>query len=514
MLPTRTTRTAGLTSRTVAAALFAVTAVLPSVALANANDQLDNAVEGGAGGGLVFGGTLAGDGSSVGNGASIVPNSGMLDSPFYYSPTNTRYYGMTYRPGSNIPFSFGLGIGSGGSEWHGNTQVVVSQVDNSRAAGAALGALSGGATSTGFSVTSSTIVDGGGERGAGALTARGDLVFDGVTLRVTHTYEVAAGTNFVKATTQIQTTGGTASNVRFWIGTSDDWIGTTDGPTSSLGLVTGTGAAAAFAPKCDGPTNAVLVESDAEFLLLYSPDTTNAQAVLSAVINVFDSSVNVDDDFYEEVEYQGEEFEANLSIIDQNPLDSIYRSEENDGAHALAINFGDVGTDAVSREWYYQAAVLPEAPFAACPTPQQQIFRRLTPASTPYVSRLALVCAPDPVVAGGTVTCDVTGGDPGIDILWEADLGGVFATAGVTLDDLGNGRFSFIAPPGSTGRSVAVRLVAWNVDDEVAVSGEAVPTRLPAGEGPAGPAPALLVAGLMLVAGLGLARLRSVTSRP
>jgi len=495
-------------SRVVAAIALAAAALMPSVALADTADQLDNVVEGTDGGGLVFGGTLAGDNSSVGNGPSIVPNSGMLDSPFYYSPTDEEYYGMTYSPGDNIPFSFGLGIGSGGSQWHGNTQVVVSQVDNDRATGADLGALSGGATSTGFSVTSSTITDGGGARGAGTMTTQGDLVFDGVTLRVTHTYELAAGTDFVKATTQIQTTSGTASNVRFWIGTSDDYIGNDDSPTSSLGLVTGTGATAAFAPKCDGPTNAVLVESAAEFILLYSPDTANAQAVLSSVINVFDSSVNVDDEFYSEVDYEDDTFEANLSIIDQNPLDSIYRSEDNDGAHALAIDFGDVGTTAVSRVWYYQAAILPEAPFTVCPTPQQQVFRRLTPASVPYVSNLALSCTPDPVVEGAVVTCEVTGGDPGIDVLWEADLGGVFATAGVTLDELGNGTFTFTAPPGSTGRSIAVRLVAWNVGDDVAVSGEAVPASLPAGGGPSGPAPALLVGALMAAVGLGLTRLR------
>jgi hypothetical protein len=170
---------------------------------------------------------------------------------------------------------------------------------------------------------------------------------------------------------------GTASNVRFWVGTSDDWIGETDEPTSSLGLVTGEGSSAMFAPKCDGPTNAVLVESGDEFLMLYSPDVANVQAVLSTQINTFDSSVNIDDDFsYEDESIEGEpELVANLPIIDQNPLDSTYRSEDNDGAHAIAIAFGDVGTTPVTRTWYYQAGELPEVPFSSCPDPQLQVFR-------------------------------------------------------------------------------------------------------------------------------------------
>lgn len=341
--------------------------------------QLDNVVTGAAGGGVVFGGIIPEDGQTVPDAPSVVANSGMLDAPAYYSRLEQRHFNMTYNTGDQIPLSFALGIGTGGDFWHRNTEMVVSQIDNSRPADEALvGALSGGATSTGFTVTRTA---GANSRGPGTLEAVGELVFDGgSTLEVTHTYEVVENTNFVKATTSIRSTSGTVPNVNMWVGTSDDWVGVTDSPTSSLGLVTGEGVNATFAAKCNGPTNAVLVQSDAEFLMLYSPNISYAQAVLSALIEVFDSVINVAPEDLSNWVYESEwvegqpEFEHNTSIVDQNPKASAYGIETNDGAHALALKYGDVGTTPVSRTWYYQAGILPDVPFDVCPNPQQQIF--------------------------------------------------------------------------------------------------------------------------------------------
>ena len=342
-------------------------------------EQLDNVVTGSSGGGVVFGGAIPQDGLVVPNAPSVAVNSGMLDAPAYYSRIDQRHYNMTYSTSSQIPLSFALGVGTGGDYWHRNTEIVVSQVDNDRAEDESqVGALSGGATSTGFTVTRTA---GASNRGPGTLEAVGELVFDGgSTLEVTHTYEVVENTNFVKATTSVRSTSGTVPNVNLWVGTSDDWVGITDSPTSSLGLVTGEGVNARFAPRCNGPTNAVLIQSDAEFLMLYSPDTSHVQAVLSALINVFDSVINVAPEDLSEWVYESEwvegqpEFEHNTSIVDQNPKASAYEIETNDGAHALAIRYGDVGTTPVSRTWYYQAGVLPDTPFDRCPNPQQQIF--------------------------------------------------------------------------------------------------------------------------------------------
>ncbi len=110
-----------------------------------------------------------------------------------------------------------------------------------------------------------------------------------------------------------------------------------------------------------------------------------------------------------------------------------------------------------------------------------------------------LVCTPDPVAPGALVTCEITGGDSGIDILWNASFNGVFAGQGVTLDDQGRGTFTFTAPRAAAGQSLSVVLVEWTNPISVAVTGQALPASLPAGEGSGGvPAlPLMLAAGLL-----------------
>lgn len=122
------------------------------------------------------------------------------------------------------------------------------------------------------------------------------------------------------------------------------------------------------------------------------------------------------------------------------------------------------------------------------------------PAPAPTV---AVDCRPDPVRAGEPVTCDVTGGDPGIDILWRASIDGAFAEHGVTLDQDGRGSFTFLAPRDADGRTIVVDLVEWNASDTVGVVGSVLPGRIPAGDGPADRAPAIvLLSAASIAAGL------------
>jgi len=122
---------------------------------------------------------------------------------------------------------------------------------------------------------------------------------------------------------------------------------------------------------------------------------------------------------------------------------------------------------------------------------------------------LELACTPDPVAPGGTVTCEVSGGSAGFDILWQASFGSVFASQGVTLGADGRGSFSFVAPRGAAGQSV--ELVQWLRPLDVQVSGSLVPARIPAGEG-SGALPFAFGAALLLVAGSGVLRLRRASA--
>ena len=131
-----------------------------------------------------------------------------------------------------------------------------------------------------------------------------------------------------------------------------------------------------------------------------------------------------------------------------------------------------VSAPEVWASWNISASSVPTARAAAQAA-------EATPAPT-----LALDCTPDPVQPGATVSCEVSGGDAGIDILWRASIDAPFAEQGITLDARGRGTFTFRAPPGASGRLIDIDLVDWGVTDTVAVNGPAVPSSVPAGGGP------------------------------
>jgi len=189
------------------------------------------------------------------------------------------------------------------------------------------------------------------------------------------------------------------------------------------------------------------------------------------------------------------------------------------GEHYAVVNFGT--TDPVSNWNDFPADITSgqgflaefgpldrSDPTALATEVEFNIVDLIPSAAVTPVSTLAIVCSPDPVVAGGTVTCEVTGGDPNIDILWRASIDGVIASQGVRLDANGNGTFSFVAPAGSSGRSIAVELVEWNVGTAVGVTGRVLPSAIRAGGGPLDSPAALLLGSGLLLGALLTSRLR------
>jgi hypothetical protein len=122
------------------------------------------------------------------------------------------------------------------------------------------------------------------------------------------------------------------------------------------------------------------------------------------------------------------------------------------------------------------------------------IVAAITP-SPSLPSDPAMACSLLPPVVGASVTCTVTGGDSGIDILWRAAYNPVFAEAGVTLDGMGAGEFSFVVPPEAFGQDLTVELVEWLAPVSLGVAAGPVPTSIPSGGGP-GPLRPLVILGL------------------
>jgi hypothetical protein len=116
-------------------------------------------------------------------------------------------------------------------------------------------------------------------------------------------------------------------------------------------------------------------------------------------------------------------------------------------------------------------------------------------ASPSLPSDPVMACSLLPPVVGASVTCTVTGGEAGIDILWRAAHNPVFAEAGVTLDATGAGEFSFVVPPEAFGQDLTVELVEWLAPVSLGVAAGPVPTSIPSGGGP-GPLRPLVILGL------------------
>ena len=100
------------------------------------------------------------------------------------------------------------------------------------------------------------------------------------------------------------------------------------------------------------------------------------------------------------------------------------------------------------------------------------------------VSLLVASCDAVLVQVGQSVSCTVTGGDPGIEILWRAAYNPVFAEAEVTLDASGSGTFSFVVPAAALGQELTVELVDWLAPFSLGSVAGPVPSSVPSGGGP------------------------------
>ena len=104
----------------------------------------------------------------------------------------------------------------------------------------------------------------------------------------------------------------------------------------------------------------------------------------------------------------------------------------------------------------------------------------------------------------------VSGGDPGIDILWRAAYNPVIAEAGVTLDASGVGTFSFTVPVAAHGEVLTVELVDRTAPQSLGVVGGPLPSSVPTGEGPV----PVWTLGLLALAGGLVLRRRSGSGWP
>ncbi len=119
---------------------------------------------------------------------------------------------------------------------------------------------------------------------------------------------------------------------------------------------------------------------------------------------------------------------------------------------------------------------------------------------------LTLACDPSTPVAGGPIVCRISGGDPDVDILWRAAVGGdVIEGVARTTGD-GSGEFRVDLPRGSIGQAVSVELVSWLAPLALGFATGPMPSAVPAGTTPTPIAAFVLAAALAVIGSLILGR--------
>jgi len=115
---------------------------------------------------------------------------------------------------------------------------------------------------------------------------------------------------------------------------------------------------------------------------------------------------------------------------------------------------------------------------------------------------LTLTCDPSTPVAGGSLVCRISGGDPDVDVLWRAAVGSDAIEGVVRTTGDGSGEFRVDLPEGSADSSVSIELVEWLAPLELGTVRSVIPTALPAGSTPTPMAAFVRFAALAVAGGL------------
>tara|TARA_B100000768_G_scaffold176335_1_gene188935 strand:- start:3139 stop:4437 length:1299 start_codon:yes stop_codon:yes gene_type:complete len=253
-----------------------------------------------------------------GNGTELSINlSGNLKQPFYFSVLQNSWRKLTYSEPSpivNYPLDSKWGFGGlGTSNWNTNGTLVSNPTMTNQVF-----------DTSGFNIIS----------GSGVIKVKGKITSGLSVLEVINSYDIGANNNFVEITTMAKNIGfNSVSNIRYWIGTRDDYVGGTDLPTKVRGNLVN-GAFLALTSE-NQRASALRITTSDEGILFYT--TSNRGNNVHS---------NYDD-------------KTNPSTL-LNPISAII-SATNDGSYSMYVRMNDLAVgQSDSFIWYYAAAALDE----------------------------------------------------------------------------------------------------------------------------------------------------------
>ena len=259
-----------------------------------------------------------------------INTSGNLLQPFYYSDLVLDWRQLTYtEPGPPlVPYpldaKFGVG-GDGTSNWNTNgtlapNPIMANQVFDP----------------SGFNIT-------------GIINVKGDISVGTAQLEVINSYSIGLGDNFVKITTAAKNIGAAPiTNLRYWVGTKDDYVGGTDTPTIIRGNLVG--ATFQQLSLITQRSSALRISTADEGILFFTTSIrgNNSHAGYNSVSN------------------PSEGLDPDTALI----------SNTIDGSYSMYVRMNDLAVnESDSFTWYYAAAALDElddvigdVAVASCPT--------------------------------------------------------------------------------------------------------------------------------------------------
>lgn len=246
-----------------------------------------------------------------------VNNWGLFVQPWYYSYIANAWYKLTF---SSYPLDTAVGTGSGGPNWSGNTVVDLYTQTPTNAI----------TDYSQFVVDSSDATK---SVGHGKIFSLRTFTILGQTVIINNTFSLGATDSFVKIITTVTNADvNPIVNMKVWVGTRDDYVGSTDSNTKTRGNL----ASGAFVAVTENSqsSRAIMITNPTEGVLFYSetPDVMTAYALCCSFSNVYNTNP------------------LSLAPATPSPTDGSY-------AAVLPIGSFDVGMSS-SITWYYAAGAI------------------------------------------------------------------------------------------------------------------------------------------------------------
>ena len=319
---------------------------------------------------------------------------GLLKTPYYFDNTGAGRDGW-YQLTLGRPFEFAVAAGgNGGTAWNGNGELLVAT-----GIGGGMGGMPGTPGMVGgdyaSALSSRSLNIAGYQEGQGSVTTTGTLTFSSLqqSARVTHTYTLKTGDSFVNMDSRLTNLSSTPlTNVRMWLGTGDDFIGSSDANYKTKGSI----VSGAFVPLTDGKnaSNAIMVtETDS---------TTSGSAIL-----FYSTTAGVDT--------VHSHCCAFLNAINQDPRATAVASGRTDGSYAMFLRAADLAPgQSGGMSVYYAAAPVAQLKDAisavdnAAGNASKPVYIRLTPGSSVYGDVPVFHYALYDALSGGLLVTDAS----------------------------------------------------------------------------------------------------------